>query len=111
EEKARRFEQIIEESGGETSSCRSKLREARRELMDLLDTEEPDEKAVLKKVEEISGLQGELEKLLVQRLLRSRSILDHEESKRFLRLIRRRMGHGSRRHHPRRNPVERKGII
>jgi hypothetical protein len=42
----------------------------------------------MKEVEAIAGLQGELEKLLVKRLLDSRSVLEPDEDERLMYLIR-----------------------
>jgi hypothetical protein len=50
------------------------------------------------KVDEISKIQGELERLLVQRLLRVHSVLDKEERERFMELIRRKMAPLHRKH-------------
>ncbi len=93
-ERAAEFERILVASGEETGELGRRLRQSRREMMKLLWDEESDEQAVLRKVEEISILQGELEKIIVQRLLRANSILSGEERVRLLHYMKRRMGPG-----------------
>lgn len=102
EEKAQQIEQIMMESDEKVDELKATLRERRKELADLLIAGEPDENEVMAKVDEIAALQGELEKLLVQRLLRVHSVLDKEEREKFMELIRRKMvpRHRGRMHHP-----------
>jgi Spy/CpxP family protein refolding chaperone len=89
---------IFDELRDESAELQEKLGTARGELVDLIHAEEPDETAVMEKTEEISAIQGELEKLLVRRLLRVNDILDPEERERFLQLLKRKMHPGFRRH-------------
>lgn len=97
-DKMREVGHIFDELRDESEELQEKLGTARGELVDLIHAEEPDESAVMKKIEEISAIQGELEKLLVRRLLRVNNILDPEERERFLQLLRRRMHPGFRHH-------------
>jgi len=73
-------------SEGMTQS-RLRLVEARKQLADLLRAPEPDEGAIMAKVDEISALQGELEKALVQRLLKASSVLSPEERERLMQFV------------------------
>jgi len=114
DEKARHFERIMHASSEETLELRKRLGDAREELMSLLWQEEPDSNRVMEKVEEIAVLQGEMEKLLVSRLLDTHSILDREERAKFLRFIGRRMGPPHHRKHIRpreRHPKENGGRL
>ncbi len=90
-DKAECFEMMMMESNEQADELKGSLAQARDELIELLSMEEPDRDAVMDKVEEISALQGGLEKLLVQRLLQTYTILDHEERIKFLNLLKRRM--------------------
>jgi Spy/CpxP family protein refolding chaperone len=102
EDKIQRVEAIMTESREKMDELKTALREKRTELADLLHADEPDEATIMAKVDEISALQGELERMLVQRLLHVRSVLDKDERERFMELIRRRMAPGRHRHphHP-----------
>ncbi len=78
---------------------RRKIGDARMELMSLFHEQKPDSVAIEEKVEEISGLQGELEKIMIRRLLRVNSVLSDSERVRFNRILMRRMC-GERPHRP-----------
>lgn len=104
-EKAERFEEIMTASEEETGAVRERLRAARGELLGLMWEDEPREEAIFEKVDEIVALQGELERILVRRLLETRSILDPDEAMRLHKHMERRMGdimHPE--HRPRRVP-------
>jgi Spy/CpxP family protein refolding chaperone len=104
-EKSDRFEEIMTGSEDETQAIRERLHETRRELIELMWEDEPREEAVFAKVDEVVALQGELERILVRRLLEARSILDPDEAMRLHRHMERGMGdimHPER--HPRRVP-------
>ncbi len=90
-EKADSFAVEMNKFSGEEKELED-IREARFELMELLRESEPEEKALMNKVGEISNLQGELEKILVKRLLHVNSLLSKSERGRFHKLLRRRMG-------------------
>jgi len=77
-EKSDRFEKIMTGSEEETRAIRERLHETRGELLGLMWESEPREEAVIAKVDEVVALQGELERLLVRRLLEARSILGHD---------------------------------
>ncbi len=83
DEKAEHLERIMVGEEEEHALIKDRLHEARGELFEMIWAEEPDEEAVMGKVEEVALLQGEMEKLFIQRLLEARSILDPEEEKRF----------------------------
>lgn len=90
-EKTVHFERIMTGSEERIDSVRTRLREARGQLFELMWAEEPQNDAVLEKVDEVAALQGELERLLIMRLLDARKILDPEEEERFIRHMRNRM--------------------
>ena len=71
---------------------RKDLQQARGELVALIGASEPDEKAIMAKVDEISAIQGRLERKLIHRVLGASSTLRPEERKRFMRMIRIRCG-------------------
>jgi Spy/CpxP family protein refolding chaperone len=83
----------------EEEELREEIMKARIELMDLFHSPEPDSNAIDSRVEKISELQGELEKIVVRRLLRANSVLSDSEKVRFHRILRRRM-HMDRKQHP-----------
>jgi Spy/CpxP family protein refolding chaperone len=91
-EKAEQFEQLMTGSEVRTDSVRTRLRSAREELFELIWAESPQYETVMRKVDEVAVLQGEVEKLLIKNILDARSILDPEEEERFLRHMRNRMG-------------------
>lgn len=91
DEKARHLERIMLGEEEKHELIKDRLHAARKELFEMAWAEEPDEVALMEKVDEIARLQGELEKLFTQRLLKARSILDPEEEKRFREHMRRRM--------------------
>jgi len=71
---------------------RKDLQQARGELVTLIGASEPDEKAIMAKVDEISAIQGQLERKLIHRVLGASSTLRPEERERFMRMIRIRCG-------------------
>jgi Spy/CpxP family protein refolding chaperone len=91
-EKAERFEEIMTASEEETRAVRERLHVTRGELLGLMWESDPREEAVFEKVDEIVALQGELERILVRRLLETRSILDPDEAMRLHKHMERRMG-------------------
>jgi Spy/CpxP family protein refolding chaperone len=91
-EKSERFQEIITASEEETRTVRNRLHEARGELLGLMWESEPSEEAIFAKIDEVVALQGELERILVRRLLEARSILDPDEAMRLHRHLERRMG-------------------
>ena len=104
-EKSERFEEIMTASEEETRATRDRLHEARGELIELMWEGEPREEAIFEKIDEVVVLQGELERILVRRLLEARSILDPDEAMRLHKHMERRMGallHPEQ--HPRRLP-------
>ena len=86
--KAKCFEDVMAGTNEEADGIKTKLEKERDDLFHLLQVIEPDEQAIMEEVEAISILQGQLEKLLVQRLLDSREVLEPEEDARLLYLIR-----------------------
>jgi Spy/CpxP family protein refolding chaperone len=86
--KAKCFEEVMTGTSMEVSKIKADLEKERGDLFSLLQAEEPDEQAIMGKIESISVLQGRLEKLLVKRLIDSREVLDPEEDERLLYLIR-----------------------
>lgn len=89
-ERMMHFVRVMEDSSSETAGVRGELRRVRGELIALIEASEPDEGAIMAKVEEVSRLQGDLEKRVVGRLLHARTVLTGEERARFMHLIRHR---------------------
>ena len=85
---AKCFEDVMGGSSVEAGIIKAELEKERDDLFHLLQDKEPDEKAIMMKVESVSVHQGRLEKLLVQRLLASRAVLSPEEDEKLLYLIR-----------------------
>ena len=88
---AERFSTEMSRFRKDERKLRAGISESRMELMELLHSPEPDSGMIDRKVEEISELQGELEKIMVRRLLRVNSVLSDSEKVRFHRILRRRM--------------------
>ncbi len=87
-EKAKCFEDVMAEASDKAGKIKAELERERDDLFHLLQEIEPDEQAIMAKVDSISVLQGDLEKLLVKRLVDSRAVLEPEEDARLLYLIR-----------------------
>ncbi len=87
EEKTCQFEKIMLESHSEAQKYRENLQEDRNRLVALLKEDQPQEKAMMAAVDSISIHQRDLEKVLVRRISSVRSILNQEESERFVELI------------------------
>ena len=85
---AKCFEDVMGGTSEEARGIKTELESERDDLFHLLQEKEPDDQAIMAKVESISVLQGRLEKLLVQRLLDSRKVLTPEEDEKLLYLIR-----------------------
>ena len=85
---AKCFEDVMGGTSEEARGIKTELESERDDLFHLLQEKEPDDQAIMAKVESISVLQGRLEKLLVQRLLDSRKVLTPEEDEKLLNLIR-----------------------
>jgi len=83
----------------EEKGLRRRIGNSRMQLMSLFNDKKPDSVAIEEKVEEIAGLQEELEKIMIRRLLRVNSVLSDSERVRFNRILMRRMC-GERPHHP-----------
>ncbi|MCK4537791.1 MAG: hypothetical protein KAV42_03230 [Candidatus Krumholzibacteria bacterium] len=63
---------------------RKNIDRERNGLLMLFHEASPDTLEIMKRVERISALQGDLEKAIVRKLIRSHSILDSEERQRFM---------------------------
>ena len=87
-EQARCFEQVMAEKSDKAAKIKVELEKERSNLFHLLLEEEPDEQAIMARVDSIAGLQGDLEKVLVKRLIDSRLVLSPEEDERLLYFIR-----------------------
>jgi len=85
---AKCFEEVMGGTSEEAGAIKAELEKERDDLFHLLLAEEPDDEAIMEKVDSISVLQGGLEKLLVKRLLDSREVLSPEEDEKLLYLIR-----------------------
>jgi len=91
-ERAMHFSRAMADSSDGMRDLRESLQRARADLAALLGAGEPDEKAIMAKVDEISTIQGQLEKKLIRRVLGASSTLRPEERERFMRMIRMRCG-------------------
>ncbi len=91
-DRALHFSRIMADSSEGMRDLRGSLQEARGELVELIGAAEPDEKAIMAKVDEISAIQGQLERRLIHRVLGVSSTLRPEERERFMRVIRMRCG-------------------
>jgi len=91
-ERALHFSRIMADSSEGMRDLRGDLQKARGELVALIEVSEPDEKAIMAKVDEISAIQGQLERKLIHRVLGASSTLRPEERERFMRVIRSRCG-------------------
>ncbi len=91
-ERALHFSRLMADSTEGMRDLRKDLQQARGELVTLIGASEPDEKAIMAKVDEISAIQGQLERKLIHRVLGASSTLRPEERERFMRMIRIRCG-------------------
>jgi len=87
-ERALHFSRIMADSAEGMKDLRGDLQKARRELVVLIGAPEPDEDAIMRKVDEISAIQGQLERRLIHRVLGVSSTLRPEERDRLMRMIR-----------------------
>lgn len=86
-ERAERVHRIMGESAGRTRELRIEIGEKRRRLAGLLTGDAADSAEIMQTVDEISSLQGELEKTIVERLMHVRDILDENEMRHLYRMI------------------------
>jgi Spy/CpxP family protein refolding chaperone len=91
-ERALHFSRVMADSTEGMRDLRRNLQKARGELVALIGASEPDEKAIMAKVDEIAAIQGRLERKLIHRVLGASSTLRPEERERFMRMIRIRCG-------------------
>jgi len=91
-ERALHFSRIMADSAEGMRDLRGNLKKVRGELVVLIGMSEPDEKAIMAKVDEISAIQGQLERRLIHRVLGVSSTLRPEERERFMRVIRMKCG-------------------
>lgn len=91
-ERALHFSRLMADSTEGMRDLRKDLQQARGELVALIGASEPDEKAIMAKVDEISAIQGRLERRLIHRVLGASSTLRPEERERFMRMIRMQCG-------------------
>ena len=66
---------------------RGKIDSERADLLMLFHAAEPDTKAIMLKVERIASLQGDMEKSLVRKLIKSHALLDSDEREKFMVII------------------------
>ncbi|MBN1886191.1 MAG: periplasmic heavy metal sensor [Candidatus Krumholzibacteriota bacterium] len=86
-ERAELVHRIMGQSLETTRDLRERIGADRRRLVVLLTGDEPDSAAIMQTVDDISTLQGELEKVLVERLMKVRSVLDESEMHIFHRML------------------------
>lgn len=88
DERAARFSHIMADSSAGMRDLRVSLQRSRGELIELIGASKPDEKAIMLKADEISAIQGKLEKRLIARLLGANSMLEPKERERLMHVIR-----------------------
>jgi Spy/CpxP family protein refolding chaperone len=86
DEQADGLRQIMVEAQKSAMKMRADIGVRRIELRELMRAEEPDRDAVMKKVQEISDLRGQMMKQRVESLLDSKSVLTPEQQKKVVRL-------------------------
>jgi ferredoxin len=91
-ERAMHFSRIMADSAEGMQDLRESLQRTRGELVELIGASEPDETAIMAKVDEISAMQGQLERKLIHRVLGASSTLRPNERERLMRMIRVRCG-------------------
>ncbi|MBI1983764.1 MAG: Spy/CpxP family protein refolding chaperone [Acidobacteria bacterium] len=106
DEQSNRLRQILVESQKSSLKLRADLGVRRIELRELMRVEKPDRDAVMKKVQEISDLRGQMMKQRVDSLLASKTILTPEQQQKIRSFMHRggREGFGGRRSFERRPP-------
>ncbi len=91
-ERAMHFSRIMADSAEGMRDLRETLQRRRGELVELIGASEPDEAAIMAKVDEISAIQGQLERKLIHRVLGASSTLRPQERARLMLMIRTRCG-------------------
>ncbi|MHB8882160.1 MAG: Spy/CpxP family protein refolding chaperone [Thermodesulfovibrionales bacterium] len=86
-ETASKFRTVVDEK-------RKLVAATRKELMTLMRQDDPDRKAVAEVVSEISGMQEEMQNMIVMHMLGMKAGLDKEQQKKFLDLIENAMTEG-----------------
>jgi len=67
---------------------REKVDGLRRSLLDLMDADHPDKKAIAATIAEINRVQEEMQKTVVAHMLEFKSMLDEDQQKKFFALVR-----------------------
>ncbi|MEW6108048.1 MAG: periplasmic heavy metal sensor [Nitrospirota bacterium] len=88
EDQKRQVEEIRKGFLPEVAGVRQALRQKRLELSDLLFAEDPDMQAIEAKSMDISNLQRELEKKVIDHILQEKELLSSEQKKQFYAVIR-----------------------
>jgi len=91
-DRAMHFSRIMADSAEGMKDLRESLQRTRGELVELIGASEPDEAAIMAKVDEISAIQGQLERKLIHRVLGASSTLRPRERERLMLMIRTRCG-------------------
>ena len=86
------FEKRFMEFSSKREELRKMLMEERDELAEMLSAPESDMASIEKKIDRISQIQAELEKLDVRRLLQLKEVLTPEQKNAFMQMLRCRMG-------------------
>lgn len=87
-EQKRQVEDIRRDFLPKVEGIRQSLRQKRLQLNDLLFAEAPDLKAITGKINEISALQAELEREVVEHILQEKELLNSEQKREFYQVIR-----------------------
>lgn len=83
DDQANRLHQIAVDSEKATVKTRADMKIRRIELRELLRADKPDQAAVMKKVDEISALRGQMMKEHISALLSAKSVLTPEQQKKI----------------------------
>ncbi|MEJ2010380.1 MAG: Spy/CpxP family protein refolding chaperone [Acidobacteriota bacterium] len=87
DDQASRLRQLVTNTEKSNIETRAKMATARIDLRQLLMTDKPDQDAVMKKVQEISDLRGQMMKTSVQALLEAKTILTPEQQTKIRQFI------------------------
>jgi Spy/CpxP family protein refolding chaperone len=87
-EQKRQVEDIRRDFLPKVDGIRQSLRQKRLQLNDLLFAESPEMKTIAEKSNEISALQAELEREVIDHILQEKELLSPEQKREFYRVIR-----------------------
>ena len=94
DEQSGKLREIMVESRKSAITTRADMQVRNIELRELLRADQPNRDAVLRKVQEISGLRGQMMKQRVESLLAAKSVLTAEQQQKFRAFMSERRGRG-----------------